>query len=46
LGSDQNDMSKVGGTNFDNQTAMTNGMTDLSTIPPLGGPTDQSRPNS
>lgn len=46
LGSDQNDMSKVGGNNFDNQTAMTTGTTDLSTIPPLGGPTDQARPAS
>jgi hypothetical protein len=46
LGSDQSDKSKVGGDKFDNQTAMVNSMPDNSTIPPLGGPTDEFRPAS
>jgi hypothetical protein len=45
LGSDQADKSKVGGTNFDNQsTAPTTGI--MSSEPPLGEPTWDSRPNS
>jgi hypothetical protein len=45
IGSDQ-PMSKVGGTNFDNQTEMPYSGTDLGEQPPLGMPTDMERPNS